>query len=84
MNSMTGFGRAQKTSPIATVEAQLCAYNKRGLEVSVQLPREVEYMESQFTELPRKNRIAMLKAATVGGWDSGINDSDLAILFDLA
>lgn len=36
----------------------------------------------QFTAMPKKNRVAFLKAATVGGWDSGLNDHRLMQLFD--
>ena len=50
MNSMTGFGRSQKTTPAGTVEAQLSTYNKRGLEISIQLPREMNFMEGELTE----------------------------------
>lgn len=37
---------------------------------------------NQFTEMPKKNRIAFLKAATVGGWQSGLDDHKLMQLFD--
>lgn len=35
-----------------------------------------------FTDMPKRNRIDMLKAATVGGWESGISNKHLAHLFD--
>ena len=37
----------------------------------------------QFIALPKKNRIAMLKAMTVGGWNSGLGEHKIANLFDL-
>lgn len=37
---------------------------------------------SQFTAMPKKNRIAFLKAATVGGWNTGLGDHKLMQLFD--
>ena len=36
----------------------------------------------QFNQLPKKNKAQMLKAATIGGWGSGINNSHLVVLFD--
>lgn len=38
---------------------------------------------SQFSAMPRKNRIQMLKSMTVGGWDSGLGSHKIANLFDL-
>lgn len=37
---------------------------------------------SQFSAMPRKDRISFLKAATVGGWQSGLDDHKLMQLFD--
>lgn len=36
----------------------------------------------QFKALPRDSKVTMLKSATVGGWESGISDSNLSTLFD--
>jgi hypothetical protein len=37
---------------------------------------------SFFDMMPRANRIAFLKSATVGGWVSGLGDHKIAQLFD--
>jgi hypothetical protein len=37
---------------------------------------------SQFGEMPKKNKLEFLKAATVGGWDSGLAEHKIANLFD--
>lgn len=39
---------------------------------------------NQFTTLPRKYRLEMLKAMTVGGWNSGLGDHKIKELFDRA
>jgi hypothetical protein len=36
----------------------------------------------QFTSMPKVNRVAFLKAATVGGWESGLGDHKIKELFD--
>lgn len=36
----------------------------------------------QFDALPKKEKIAMLKSMTVGGWDSGLGSHKIANLFD--
>ncbi len=36
----------------------------------------------QFKALPKANRISMLKSITGGQWDSGLDASDVARLFD--
>ena len=36
----------------------------------------------QFEAMPKKNRVEMVKAATVGGWDSGLGDHKIKNLFD--
>ena len=36
----------------------------------------------QFTDMPRKNRVEMLKAMTVGGWNPGLGDHKIMQLFD--
>lgn len=36
----------------------------------------------QFRAMPRNERAAMLRAATLSGWDCGISDNDLSILFN--
>ncbi len=37
---------------------------------------------NQFEAMPKKNRVEMLKAMTVGGWQSGIGSHKIANLFD--
>lgn len=39
--------------------------------------------KEQFTAMPRKNRIAFLHSATVGGWDSGLSNQNLSLLFEI-
>lgn len=36
----------------------------------------------QFRAMPKTNRVAFLKAATVGGWNSGLGEHKLLQLFD--
>lgn len=38
---------------------------------------------NQFSNMPRKNRIEMLKSMTVGGWKSGLAEHKISKLFDL-
>lgn len=51
MHSMTGFGRGRKISSAGTLEAQVACINKRGLEISVALPRELSLIEGELYEL---------------------------------
>jgi len=51
MQSMTGYGRARSTGPFGNIEAQISCVNKRGQEIFVTLPRELELMEGSFYEL---------------------------------
>jgi uncharacterized protein YicC (UPF0701 family) len=51
MQSMTGFGRARVVGPFGNVEAQVSCVNKRGQEIFVCLPRELEGAEGNFHEL---------------------------------
>lgn len=44
---------------------------------------QISQAYSQFSAMPRKNRIQMLKSMTVGGWDSGLGSHKIANLFDL-
>ena len=37
----------------------------------------------QFLAMPKKYRLSFLKAATVGGWDSGLASHKIANLFDI-
>jgi hypothetical protein len=37
---------------------------------------------TQFDAMPRKKKIEMLKAMTVGGWNSGLASHKIANLFD--
>lgn len=37
----------------------------------------------QFSAMPRKARIEMVKSMTVGGWNSGLGSHKIANLFDL-
>lgn len=54
MKSMTGFGRARALVKGVTVEAQLSSINKRGQEISVNLPRELAEMEAALQEKLQK------------------------------
>jgi len=38
---------------------------------------------TQFANVPKKDRVAFLRSATVEGWESGLSRSKLATLFDL-
>jgi uncharacterized protein (TIGR00255 family) len=55
MNSMTGFGRSHVPLDQATVEFTLSCVNKRGLEININLPRELAGMEMEFSEALRKH-----------------------------
>ena len=37
---------------------------------------------NQFGAMPKKEKLSFLKAATVGGWDSGLGTHKIASLFD--
>ncbi len=54
MKSMTGFGRGRVAAKGVTVEAQLSSTNKRGQEISVNLPRELSDMEAALQEKLQK------------------------------
>lgn len=55
MNSMTGFGRGRVSTPSGTLDFTLSCINKRGLEISIALPRELAYLEGELFELLRKS-----------------------------
>lgn len=50
---MTGFGRARTSSKGVTIDAQLSSINKRGQEIAISLPREMEDKEAAIAELLR-------------------------------
>ena len=50
MKSMTGFGRARVNTPELAIVADLSSVNKRGLEISVSLPREWQPMEFSLAQ----------------------------------
>lgn len=54
MDSMTGFGRARKTLKGVAVDVQLSSVNKRGREISVNLPRELDELEPSVHEKLQK------------------------------
>lgn len=54
MDSMTGFGRARKTQKGIAIDAQLSSINKRGQEISINLPRELEDLEPSLNERLKK------------------------------
>ena len=37
---------------------------------------------SQFDAMPKANKVGFVKAATVGGWNSGLGEHKIANLFD--
>ena len=39
--------------------------------------------KEQFKAMPKKERIAFLKSATVGAWSCGLSKQQLSLLFDL-
>lgn len=49
MNSMTGYGRGESTAPRLVVEC--ASVNRKGLEVSCQMPRELAAIEPKVREL---------------------------------
>jgi len=55
MKSMTGFGRGVGKTPYGSAEITLASINKRGLEIFVNLPRELSTLESELTELLKKS-----------------------------
>lgn len=44
---------------------------------------QMSQAKNQFCAMPKANRADMLKAITVGGWNSGLGDHKIASLFDL-
>ncbi len=44
---------------------------------------QITQAHDQFLSLPKKQRIEFLKSATIGGWNSGINQRYLSVLFDM-
>ena len=51
MYSMTGFGRAEVSSPVGSLTVELASVNNRFLEMSVRLPRQLSLLETQIREL---------------------------------
>jgi len=54
MNSMTGFGRAEKISKVGKFTVELSSVNNRFLEVSTRLPRPFFALEHKVKELVGK------------------------------
>ena len=83
MPTMTGFGRAQKTQKGLSVEAQLSSVNKRGQEISVNLPRELSTLEGDVYELMRTafERGKLQLNVRVQLDEKEADDSDLAAHF---
>jgi uncharacterized protein (TIGR00255 family) len=48
---MTGFGRAEVSSPVGSLTVELASVNNRFLEMSVRLPRQLSLLETQIREL---------------------------------
>jgi uncharacterized protein (TIGR00255 family) len=55
MNSMTGFGRAEITSPVGLVTVEIASVNNRYLELSLRFPRNLSSFEPQVRELISAN-----------------------------
>ena len=51
MYSMTGFGRAEVSSPVGSLSIEVTSVNNRFLEMSVRLPRQLSLLETQIREL---------------------------------
>ena len=51
MYSMTGFGRAEVSSPVGSLSIEVTSVNNRFLEMSVRLPRQLSLLEMQIREL---------------------------------
>ncbi|HVU18638.1 MAG TPA: YicC/YloC family endoribonuclease [Candidatus Didemnitutus sp.] len=92
MNSMTGFGRGSASLGALRVTVQVDSVNRRGLDLSVALPKNWEGLESAITEVVRKS-VARGKVRVVveceggsvaDGWDEAAVSATLDRLKALA
>jgi uncharacterized protein YicC (UPF0701 family) len=94
MRSMTGYGRASAPLGAQTLTAQINSVNRRGLDLTVRLPREWESLEAEVTEAVRKvalrGKVQVDFEVTAPGsgeeiaWDAAGVPATLAKLAELA
>lgn len=72
MYSMTGFGRAEVSSPVGSLTVELSSVNNRFLEMSVRIPRQLSLLEMQIRELisSRVNRGQINLSVTLDDTDA--------------
>ena len=54
MNSMTGFGRAERNAEGVTVTVQVSSVNRKNLEVMCSLPKEFQRLERKVVEQAKR------------------------------
>jgi uncharacterized protein (TIGR00255 family) len=74
MYSMTGFGRAEVSSPVGSLTVELSSVNNRFLEMSVRIPRQLSLLEMQIRELisSRVNRGQINLSVTLDDTDAAV------------
>ncbi|MBK7140996.1 MAG: YicC family protein [bacterium] len=72
MYSMTGFGRAEVSSPVGSLTVEVSSVNNRFLEMSVRIPRQLSLLEMQIRELisSRVNRGQINLSVTLDDTDA--------------
>ncbi len=77
MYSMTGFGRAEVSSPIGSLTVEVTSVNNRFLEMSVRMPRQLSLLEMQIRELisSRVNRGQINLNVTLDDTDAAVQRS---------
>jgi uncharacterized protein (TIGR00255 family) len=71
---MTGFGRAEVSSPVGSLTVELSSVNNRFLEMSVRIPRQLSLLEMQIRELisSRVNRGQINLSVTLDDTDAAV------------
>lgn len=53
MNSMTGYGRAEGVCGACSVSVEVASFNRKGKEISISLPRDLQVLERMIAEVFR-------------------------------
>lgn len=83
MNSMTGFGKAEKKTPLGTFVVEISTVNNRYLEISPRLPRQFFSFEYKLRELLKKT-LSRGKINIYVGFDESNGEGSYTINKDAA